>query len=85
MNDASLSVCVQEDMPCGVASQISPSGMTLAGKYGLGHHSHSADVDARLMALPTQGGFARTRRKKAGTTVRRADGACLLSGTCRNQ
>src|ERR1700747_1686313 len=27
---------LQEDMPFAVASQISPSGMTLAGKHGIG-------------------------------------------------
>src|ERR1700716_1174328 len=37
MNDAALQLLpLQEDMPCAVASQISPSGMTLAGKYGIG-------------------------------------------------
>jgi limonene 1,2-monooxygenase len=37
MNDAALQLPpLQEDMPFVVASQISPSGMTLAGKYGIG-------------------------------------------------
>src|ERR1035441_3222983 len=35
MNDAALQILpLQEEMPFVVASQISPSGMTLAGKYG---------------------------------------------------
>ncbi len=37
MNDAALQILpLQEEMPCVVASMISPSGMTLAGKYGIG-------------------------------------------------
>src|SRR6266851_2504011 len=37
MNDAALQILpLQEEMPFVVASQISPSGMTLAGKYGIG-------------------------------------------------
>src|SRR5262245_17803110 len=37
MNDAALQILtLQEDMPFVVASMISPSGMTMAGKYGIG-------------------------------------------------
>ena len=37
LQDAALQLLpLQEDMPFAVASQISPSGMTLAGKYGIG-------------------------------------------------
>ena len=37
LQDAALQLLpLQEDMPFVVASQISPSGMTLAGKYGIG-------------------------------------------------
>ena len=37
LQDAALQLLpLQEDMPCAVASQISPSGMTLAGKHGIG-------------------------------------------------
>ena len=37
LRDARLQLFpLQEDMPFAVASQISPSGMTLAGKYGAG-------------------------------------------------
>ncbi|MGH6797841.1 MAG: LLM class flavin-dependent oxidoreductase, partial [Roseiarcus sp.] len=37
LQDAALQLLpLQEDMPFAVASQISPSGMTLAGKHGIG-------------------------------------------------
>jgi limonene 1,2-monooxygenase len=62
-----------------VASQISPSGMTLAGKYGIGIISLGSMSTQGLMALPTQWGFAEDAAKKAGTTVSRADWRVLLS------
>jgi limonene 1,2-monooxygenase len=66
-------------MPFVVASQISPSGMTLAGKYGIGIISLGSMSTQGLMALPTQWGFAEDAAKKAGTTVSRADWRVLLS------
>src|SRR6266850_6573434 len=41
-----------------VASQISPSGMTLAGKHGIGIISIGSLSEEGLNALPTQWGFA---------------------------
>jgi limonene 1,2-monooxygenase len=80
MNDAALQLLpLQEDMPCVVASQISPSGMTLAGKYGIGIISLGSMSTQGLMALPTQWGFAEDAAKKAGTTVSRSDWRVLLS------
>jgi limonene 1,2-monooxygenase len=80
MNDAALQLLpLQEEMPCVVASQISPSGMTLAGKYGIGIISLGSMSTQGLMALPTQWGFAEDAAKKAGTTVSRADWRVLLS------
>jgi limonene 1,2-monooxygenase len=80
MNDAALQILpLQEDMPFVVASQISPSGMTLAGKYGIGIISLGSMSTQGLMALPTQWGFAEDAAKKAGTTVSRADWRVLLS------
>jgi len=47
MNDAALQILpMQEEMPFVVASQISPSGMTLAGKLRHRHHLARLDVDA---------------------------------------
>ena len=80
MNDAALQLLpLQEDMPFVVASQISPSGMTLAGKYGIGIISLGSMSTQGLMALPTQWSFAEDAAKKAGTTVSRADWRVLLS------
>src|SRR5712675_1257725 len=61
------------------ASQISPSGMTLAGKYGIGIISLGSMSTQGLMALPTQLGFAEDAAKKAGTTVSRANWRVLLT------
>ncbi len=59
MNDAALQILpLQEDMPFVVASQVSPSGMTLAGKYGIGIISLGSMSTQGLTALPTQWGFA---------------------------
>jgi limonene 1,2-monooxygenase len=62
-----------------VASQISPSGMTLAGKYGIGIISLGSMSTQGLMALPTQWGFAEDAAKKAGTTVSRDNWRVLLT------
>jgi hypothetical protein len=62
-----------------VASQISPSGMTLAGKYGIGIISLGSMSTQGLMALPTQWGFAEDAAKKHGTTVSRSDWRVLLT------
>src|SRR5581483_9869778 len=52
LKDARLQLFpLQEDMPFAVASQISPSGMTLAGKYGAGVLSIGSMTTQGLMAL----------------------------------
>jgi limonene 1,2-monooxygenase len=80
MNDAALQILpMQEDMPFVVASQISPSGMTLAGKYGIGIISLGSMSTQGLMALPQQWEFAEDAAKKHGTTVNRADWRVLLT------
>jgi limonene 1,2-monooxygenase len=80
MNDAALQILpMQEDMPFVVASQISPSGMTLAGKYGIGIISLGSMSTQGLMALPQQWEFAEDAAKKHGTTVSRADWRVLLT------
>jgi limonene 1,2-monooxygenase len=80
MNDAALQILpLQEEMPFVVASQISPSGMTLAGKYGIGIISLGSMSTQGLMALPTQWGFAEDAAKKAGTTVSRDNWRVLLT------
>lgn len=80
LNDAALQLLpMQDDMPFAVASQISPSGMTLAGKHGIGIISIGSLSEEGLNALPTQWGFAEAAASKHGTTVDRRNWRVLLS------
>ena len=80
LEDAALHMLpLQEDMPFAVASQISPSGMTLAGKYGIGIISIGSLSSEGLQSLPTQWGFAEAAAKKHGTVVDRKNWRVLLS------
>jgi limonene 1,2-monooxygenase len=80
LNDAALQLLpLQEDMPFAVASQISPSGMTLAGKHGIGIISIGSLSEEGLNALPTQWGFAEAAAAKHGKTVDRKNWRVLLS------
>ncbi len=72
LNDAKLQLLpVQEDLPFAVASMISPSGMTLAGKYGTGVLSIGSMSSDGLNALPTQWSFAEEAARKHGNVVDR--------------
>jgi limonene 1,2-monooxygenase len=80
LNDAALQLLpLQEEMPFAVASQISPSGMTLAGKHGIGIISIGSLSEEGLNALPTQWGFAESAAAKHGKTVDRKNWRVLLS------
>ncbi len=80
LNDARLQLFpLQEDLPMVTASSISPSGMTLAGKYGLGVISIGSNSDAGLAALPTQWGFAQQAAAKSGKLIDRANWRVLMS------
>jgi limonene 1,2-monooxygenase len=80
LQDAALQLLpLQEEMPFAVASQISPSGMTLAGKHGIGVISIGSLSNAGLNALPTQWGFAEEAARKHGASVDRKDWRVLLS------
>src|SRR5215469_4893847 len=80
LRDAQLQLLpLQEEMPFAVASQISPSGMTLAGKHGIGVISIGSLSSEGLNSLPTQWGFAEAAAKKHGTTVDRKEWRVLLS------
>src|SRR3989442_9672379 len=70
---------LQEEMPFAVASQISPSGMPLAGKDGIGIIPIGSMSSEGLNALPTQGGFAEAAAAKHGKTVDRKNWRVLLS------
>jgi limonene 1,2-monooxygenase len=62
---------LQKDMEFAVASMVSPSGMTLAGKHQAGVLSIGAMVPAGMRSLPTQWSFAEESAKKHGNTVER--------------
>src|SRR4051794_26374514 len=80
LQDAALQLLpLQEEMPYAVASQISPSGMTLAGKHGIGVISIGSLSNEGLNALATQWSFAEQAAKKHGTAVDRKDWRVLLS------
>ena len=53
-------------MPMAVASTLSPSGMTAAGKHGVGVLSVASYTEQGLQALPTQWGFCEEAAAKAG-------------------
>jgi len=80
LQDARLQLFpVQEELPMVAASSISPSGMTLAGKYGMGVLSIGSNSDAGLAALPTQWGFAEEAAAKHGNVVNRKNWRVLMS------
>jgi len=80
LNHAHLQLLpLQEDMPFAVASMISPSGMTLAGKHGIGVLSIGSTSTAGLAALPTQWGFAEEAAKKHGNTVDRGQWRVVMN------
>jgi limonene 1,2-monooxygenase len=79
LQDAALQLLpLQEDMPCAVASQISPSGMTLAGKHGIGVISIGSLSEEGLNALATQWSFAEAAAQH-GQTVERKHWRILMS------
>jgi limonene 1,2-monooxygenase len=66
LHDAGLQLLpLQEEMPFAVASQISPSGMTLAGKYGIGIISLGSMSDEGLTGAADPVGLCRERREEA--------------------
>ena len=80
LQDAALQLLpLQEDMPFAVASQISPSGMTLAGKHGIGIISIGSMSEEGLNALPTQWSFAEAAAAEHGQTVDRKNWRVLMS------
>ncbi len=80
MKDAKLQLLpLQEEMPFAVASMISPSGMTLAGKHRTGVLSIGSMSTAGLQALPTQWSFAEDSAAKHGNTVNRKDWRIVMS------
>lgn len=79
LRDAKLQILpLQEKLPMAAASSISPSGMQLAGKYGMGALSIASTSVEGLQALPTQWGFAEEAAAKHGQTVDRRDWRVLM-------
>src|SRR3984893_102926 len=80
LQDAALQLLpLQEVVPLAAASQISPSGMTLAGKHGIGIISIGSMSNEGLTALPTQWGFAESAPATHGKTVARKNWRVLLN------
>jgi limonene 1,2-monooxygenase len=80
MRDARLQILpLQEDLPMVTASSLSPSGMQLAGKYGMGVLSVASTSSEGLQALPTQWSFAEEAAEKHGQTVDRRNWRVLMS------
>ncbi|MCH9672300.1 MAG: LLM class flavin-dependent oxidoreductase [Gammaproteobacteria bacterium] len=80
LNDAALQLLpYQEEMPFVVASQISPSGMTLAGKHGAGIISIGSLSSEGLASLSQQWTFAEDSAKKHGQIADRNQWRVLLS------
>ncbi len=80
MKDARLQLLpLQEDLPFAVASMVSPSGMTLAGKHGTGILSIGSMSTAGLQALPTQWQFAEDSAAEHGNQVDRSNWRVVLS------
>jgi limonene 1,2-monooxygenase len=80
LQDAALQLLpLQEEMPCVVASQISPSGMTLAGKHGIGIISIGSMSNEGLQSLPQQWSFAEAAAAKHGMVADRSQWRVLMS------
>ena len=80
LRDAKLQLKpVQKDMEFAVASIVSPSGMTLAGKHQAGVISVGSLSKEGLRALPLQWSFAEESATKHGNTVDRKNWRVLLS------
>jgi limonene 1,2-monooxygenase len=80
MRDAELHILpLQENMPMVTASSISPSGMQIAGKYGIGALSIASTSPAGIQSLPTQWGFAEEAAATHGRVVDRRNWRVLMA------
>ncbi len=70
---------LQEDLPFAVASMVSPSGMTLAGKHNTGVLSIGSMSSVGLEALATQWQFAEESAVEYGNTVDRSEWRVVLN------
>ncbi len=80
LHDAQLQILpVQQDLPMAAASSISPSGMKIAGKHGIGALSIASTSVEGLQALPTQWSFAEETAAQHGKTVDRKNWRVLMT------
>ncbi len=80
LRDAQLQILpLQEEIDCVTASQVSPSGMTLAGKYGIGCISIGSMTTEGLASLPLQWSYAEEAAVEHGQTVDRRNWRLLMS------
>jgi limonene 1,2-monooxygenase len=80
LRDAQLQILpLQEELPVAVASMVSPSGMTLAGKYGIGILSLGASTAEGIQALPLQWSFAEEAAAKHGQRADRSQWRVVMS------
>jgi limonene 1,2-monooxygenase len=80
LDEAALQILpFQENLPMAVASSISPSGMKLAGKYGIGVLSIASNSTEGLAALPTQWSFAEDAAAQSGMCADRNQWRVLMS------
>ena len=80
LRDAKLQLLpLQEHLEFAVASMVSPSGMTLAGKHEAGVISIGSLSSAGIQSLPLQWSFAEESVQKHGTTVDRANWRLLIN------
>ncbi len=80
MKDAKLQLLpVQKEMKAAVASMVSPSGMTLAGKHGVGVLSIGSMAAEGINALPTQWQFAEDAAAASGAFVDRDEWRVVVS------
>ncbi|MFN0095699.1 MAG: LLM class flavin-dependent oxidoreductase [Dehalococcoidia bacterium] len=79
LHDAKLQILpLQEELPMVSASSLSPAGMKVAGKYGIGVISVASYTEEGLAALPTQWGFGETYAAENGQTMDRDSWRILL-------
>jgi limonene 1,2-monooxygenase len=62
---------LQEELPMASATSLSPAGMKVAGKYGIGVISVASNSAEGLNALPTQWGFGETYAREYGQVIDR--------------
>ncbi len=80
LHDAALQILpIQQPMPMVTASSVSPSGMTLAGKHGIGVLSIGSMSTEGIQSLPLQWSFAEEAAAEHGQTVDRADWRVLFN------